>query len=521
MGVTALELPEVPELLHPTNTTIEVHDSKIGWATAFKELLSLLYSGIVPRWDLSKLRPKGAILKIFGGRSSGPVPLDELFKATISIFQRAASDGGRKLTSIECHDIMCKIGDIVVVGGVRRSALISLSNLSDDRMRQAKSGQWWTLDPQRALANNSAVYTEKPSAEIFLKEMTALVESKSGERGIFNRYATRKFVELLGRREDHKDFGTNPCGEIILRPEQCCNLTEVVVRQDDTLQNLKRKVVLATILGTFQATLTNFRYIRKKWKHNAEEETLLGVSLTGVCDHPVLSGNVCDPVNPLSEILKNLRDTAINTNMDWSEKLGINTSAAVTCVKPSGTVSQLVDSASGLHPRYSPYYIRTVRANNADPLAKFMVDTGFPVENDVTKPETTYVFSFPTKAPEHSVFRKERTAIQQLEHWLIYKQNWCEHNPSVTIYVKDHEWPTVIGWVYDHFDYVGGLSFLPYSDHSYQQAPYQEITKEEYEDWCARMPKNVDWSKLAEFEQEDQTTASQELACISGACDLL
>lgn len=505
------KLPSIPEELVRTETTIIVRDSKIGWATAFRELVSLLYSGRIPKFDLSKLRPAGARLKTFGGRSSGPGPLQDLFEFTIALFKRAA---GRKLSSLEAHDLVCKIADVVVVGGVRRSALISLSNLSDERMRNAKNGQWWEDNVQRALANNSVCYTEKPDVEIFLKEWTSLIESKSGERGIFNRVAAQKQAQKTGRRDWQQDFGVNPCGEIILRPNSFCNLSECVIRSTDTLEDLKDKVEVATIIGTFQSTLTNYRYLRPIWRKNAEEERLLGVSLTGIMDHPVLSG-VSDEAK---QWLHELKVHAIHTNKIWAFKLGINQSVSITCTKPSGTVSQLVDSASGIHARFAPYYIRTVRADKHDPIGTFLEQQGVPCEPDVTKPEKTNVFSFPMKAPEGAIYTKDRTAIEQLEHYLMVKDYWCEHNPSITVYVKQDEWLDVGAWVYRNFDNLGGVSFLPQSDHVYKQAPYQEITKDEYEKLVKEFP-TLDWTKLPS-EETDTTTSAKELACLSGACDI-
>jgi len=506
-------LPTVSEDFHQSDTLITVRDSKIGWASAFRELIAMLYNGQIPKWDVSKVRPAGAKLKTFGGRASGPKPLVDLFNFAVDLFKRAA---GRKLTSVECHDLVCKIADIVVVGGVRRSALISLSNLSDDRMRMAKSGRWWETEPQRALANNSAAYTERPDMEIFLKEWQALIESKSGERGIFNRVAAKKKAAEFGRRDPNHEFGTNPCGEIILRPSGLCNLTEVVIRAGDTLEDLMDKVEVATIMGTFQSTLTNYRYVRNVWKRNAEEERLLGVSMTGIMDHEVLS----KPSEQAAQWLTQLREHAVKVNAEWAQKLGINPSVAITTVKPSGTVSQLVDSASGIHPRYSKYYVRTVRADKKDPLAQFMRAEGFPVEDCVMKPDTTDVFSFPVRGPEHAVFRNDMSAIQQLEHYLMFKRFWCEHNPSITVYVRDHEWLAVGDWVYNHFDDIGGVSFLPHTDHVYQQAPYIECSAEEYEALVAKMP-TVDWSKLQEFEKEDNTTGTKELACTAGVCEII
>jgi ribonucleoside-diphosphate reductase alpha chain len=506
------QLPEVAEEFHSSDTTIVVADSKLGWAKALKELIHLLYSGQIPKWDVTKVRPAGSPLKTFGGRASGPEPLVALFKFCVMKFRSAA---GRKLTTIECHDIICKIAEIVVVGGVRRSALISLSDLSDDRMRSAKSGDWWKENVQRALANNSFVAKDNNiDVGIFMKEWLSLYESRSGERGIFSRVASKNQVEKLGRRDVDHEFGTNPCSEIILRSREFCNLTEVVVRATDTPETLKRKIRLATILGTIQSTLTNFKYISKQWKQNCEEERLLGVSLTGIMDNGYTNGRFSRTTDqPLGDLLEELKHEAIASNKEWASKIGIPASAAITCVKPSGTVSQLVDSASGIHSRHSPYYIRTVRADKKDPLAKLMIDLGFPVEDDVTKPDHTYVFSFPIKSPESVFYRSNMTALQQLELWLVYQNHWTEHKPSVTITVKEHEWPEVGAWVWKHFDQISGISFLPYSDHVYQQAPYQDCTKEEYEALVERMPKNVDWSQLSKYEREDHTTSTQELNC--------
>lgn len=506
------QLPIISEEFRNTSTVIAVRDSKNGWATAFRELIGQLYSGLIPEWDVSKVRPAGAKLKTFGGRASGPQPLVDLFKFSVDMFKNAA---GRRLNSVECHDLICKIADIVVVGGVRRSALISLSNLSDDRMRVAKSGQWWIENGQRALANNSAAYTERPDMEIFLKEWQSLIESKSGERGIFNRVAAQKKAAENGRRDVEHDFGTNPCGEIILRSAGLCNLTEVVIRQGDKLEDLLEKVEIATIMGTFQSTLCNFRYVRSIWKKNQEEERLLGVSMTGIMDHEILS-----QASPIAaEWLKMLREHAVEVNAKWAKELGIAPAAAITTVKPSGTVSQLVDSASGIHPRYSSYYARTVRADKKDPLAQFMRAEGFPVEDDVSKPSTTDVFSFPVQGPAGAVFRNDMTAVQQLEHYLMFKKHWCEHNPSITVYVRDSEWLAVGDWVYQNFDDVGGVSFLPHSDHSYRQAPYQEITALEYMEHKLKMP-NFDWAGLEAFEKDDQTTSQQTLACSAGQCEI-
>lgn len=504
------QLPEIPSKLFDSETTIVVKDSKEGWAKAFRQLVSLLYSGEVPRWDVSRIRPAGARLKTFGGRASGPGPLEDLFRFTINKFRNAS---GRKLNSIECHDIMCKIGEVVVVGGVRRSAMISLSNLSDDRMSHAKSGSWWEKEPQRTLSNNSIAFTEKPDVGTFMREWTALYDSKSGERGIFNRVASQQQSSRNGRRKTDIDFGTNPCSEIILRPYQFCNLTEIVVRNGDTFDELSAKVRLATILGTLQSSLTNFPYLRKIWQQNTEEERLLGVSLTGQLDNPLF---LKKEIN-----LKTLRDEAIKVNAEYAEALGINASTAITCVKPSGTVSQLVDSASGLHARHSPYYIRSVRADNKDPMTQFMKDAGIPWEPEVNKPEQTTVFYFPVKSPEGSAFRDDLSAIEQLEYWKYIQEDWCEHKPSVTVTVREHEWPEVGGWVYNNFDVISGVSFLPHSDHVYRQAPYQECSKEEYEELAAKMPKSVLWSDLSYYESEDNTSGLQTLACSADGCEVV
>jgi len=500
------KLPSVPDELFPSETTVVVKDSKEGWAKALRQVMSLLWSGEIPKWDVSLVRPAGAKLKTFGGRASGPAPLVDLFNFVVSKFKGAK---GRKLNSVECHDIMCKIGEVVVVGGVRRSAMISLSNLSDDRMRHAKSGNWWENEGQRALANNSVSYTEKPDAMSFMREWVALAESGSGERGVFNREASKKQAAKNGRRDADYEFGTNPCSEIILRPNQFCNLTEVVVRATDTLEDLERKVRLATILGTVQSTYTKFPYLRKVWQRNTEEERLLGVSLTGIMDNPLMTTKN----QGLEKLLEHLRKLAVDTNLEWSGRLGIPSSAAITCVKPSGTVSQLVDSASGIHARYSPYYIRTVRGDNKDPLTKFMSDMGVPNEPCVMKPETTTVFSFPQRSPEGAVVTSDMTAIDQLETWLVYQRHWCEHKPSVTISVRPEEWFEVGAFVYKHFDEMSGVSFLPYSEHTYQQAPYQEIDKKAYDLLLLSMPKNIDWSKLSEYEVEDNTSGMQTMAC--------
>ena len=503
------QLPVVSEALQESDTVVVVSDSKEGWAKGYKELISLLYSGQIPKWDLSRLRPAGARLKTFGGRSSGPDPLDDLFRFTVDIFKKSA---GRRLKTLECHDIMCKIGSVVVVGGVRRSALISLSDLEDQEMALAKSGDWWTDEGQRALANNSVCYQETPPIGIFMREWLNLYNSKSGERGIFSRDASVRQADKNGRRNSEYEFGTNPCSEIILRPYQFCNLTEVVVRADDDMERLGHKVEDATILGTIQSTLTDFKYLRKIWKNNTEEERLLGVSLTGILDNPKL-GDADD--------LKRLREIAVNTNLGLSGKLGIPQSTAITCVKPSGTVSQLVDSASGIHARHSAYYIRTVRGDKKDPLSLFLIDQGVPCEDDLMQPDNTVVFSFPMKSPTKAVLREDLSAITQLENWKNYQENWCEHKPSVTISVKEDEWFEVGSWVYKNFKDVAGVSFLPHSDHTYKQAPYQDITKEEYLTLSKQMPRNVDWTLLSNYEQEDNTTGTQELACSAGACEIV
>ena len=507
------QLPEIPDL-YESETMIVVKDSKEGWAKAFRQLLALLWAGEIPQWDVSRVRPAGARLKTFGGRASGPAPLVELFNFTVQTFKGAQ---GRRLSSMECHDLMCFIGQIVVVGGVRRSAMISLSNLSDDRMRHAKSGQWWETAAHRALANNSVSYTEKPDIETFMREWTALVESKSGERGIFNREASKKQAAKFGRRDPNFEFGTNPCSEIILRPYQFCNLTEVVVRSTDSINDLERKVRLATILGTIQSSYTKFPYLRKVWQRNTEEERLLGVSLTGIMDNPLLTSKN----KGLDKTLEHLREVAVSTNIEYADRLGIPQSTSITCVKPSGTVSQLVDSASGIHARHSKYYIRTVRGDNKDPLTQFMKDQGIPNEPCVFKGDTTTVFSFPQKSPDKAVTRDDMTAIEQLELWLTYQRHWCEHKPSVTITVRDNEWMAVGAFVYDHFDEMSGVSFLPHSDHTYQQAPYQDCGKHDYEMLLSCMPDKIDWSKLSDYEQEDNTVAMQTMACSGDACEIV
>tara|TARA_B110000902_G_scaffold264916_1_gene347667 strand:+ start:108 stop:1988 length:1881 start_codon:yes stop_codon:yes gene_type:complete len=508
------KLPEIAETFHKTDSTIVVSDSKIGWASAFRELIAMLYAGKIPNWDMSKVRPAGARLKVFGGRASGPDPLVDLFNFCVGIFQKAA---GRKLTSLECHDVCCKIADIVVVGGVRRSALISLSNLSDQRMAKAKNGNWWDTEGQRRLANNSVAYTEKPDFEAFLTEMGNMYESKAGERGIFSRVAAKNIAGRNGRRDPEHEFGTNPCSEIILRSNQFCNLSEIVVRSSDDLASLTQKAEVAAIIGTLQATLTDFRYLRNVWKRNTEEEALLGVSMTGIMDHKILSGS--DP-KELEKWLGSIKDVAIKTNKAWAFKLGINQSAAITCVKPSGTVSQLVDSASGIHPRFSKHYIRRVRSDKKDPLANFMSEVGFPVEQDIMS-KASLVFSFPVKAPKNAVTVSEVGAMQQLELWKTYQNHWCEHKPSITVYYTDDEFLEVAQWIWNNFDLCSGISLLPYSDHVYQQAPYEDIDAAKYKELLAAMPKNIEWTDLINYEQEDNTTGSQELACVGGACEIV
>ena len=504
------QLPIVNEHFERTNTTITISDSKAGWARGLRELIALLYAGQLPSWDTENVRAAGERLKTFGGRASGPGPLRELFDYCCQTFTKAA---GRRLTSLECHDIMCKIGEVVVVGGVRRSAMISLSNVNDDRMAKAKHGNWWQENVQRALSNNSACYTERPDVGLFLKEWSSLYESRSGERGIFNRGASQRQAAKNGRRDADQDFGTNPCSEIILRPYQFCNLTEVVVRADDTEDMLREKVRLATILGTIQSTLTDFKYLRKIWRTNTEEERLLGVSLTGILDHPSLAYD--------TTLLDSLRDYSVQVNAEYADLLGIPHSTAITCVKPSGTVSQLVDSASGIHPRWSPYYLRSVRADNKDPLTVFLKEQGVPNEPDVTKPEATTVFYFPQKSPVDALVRRELSAIDHLELWKTIQSHWCEHKPSITVNVREDEWVGVGAWVYENFDVLSGVSFLPMDDHSYRQAPYQEITEDEYVDWCSKMPEDIDWTKLQLYESEDTTSGSQELACSGGVCEIV
>ena len=511
------KLPSVPESLEKSTTVITVEDSKQGWAKAYRELLALLWSGQIPAIDVSKVRPAGARLKTMGGRSSGPQPLVNLFDFTIAKFKNAT---GRNLKPIECHDIMCKIGEVVVVGGVRRSAMISLSNINDIEMAQAKSGNWWEANTQRALSNNSVAYSRKPEMEQFISEWKSLYDSKSGERGIYNVAAAQAQAAKYGRRDPDIHYGTNPCSEIILRPYQFCNLSEVVLREKDTKKDIERKVELATILGTWQSTLTEFKYLRKIWKDNTEEERLLGVSLTGQFGHKFMSGK--EDLVSLEAFLMTLRETARAKNKEEAAKIGIPESAAITCVKPSGTVSQLVGVSSGMHAWHSPYYIRTVRGSKGDPISTFLKEVGIPVEDDVMKPNDTYVFSFPIKAPEGAIVRNDLTAIDHLNIWLVYQRAWCEHKPSITVSVKEDEWMEVGAWVYKNFDDVSGISFLPHSEHTYKQAPYQEVSEDEYNALVAKMPKNIRWEDLSFYETEDGTSPSATLACSSdGNCELV
>jgi ribonucleoside-triphosphate reductase len=516
------KLPEVPMEILDVADTIVVLDSKEGWQSGYRKLITALFSGEIPRWDMSNVRKKGERLETFGGRASGPEPLIDLFQFTVNIFKESA---GGHLNSYECHRLMCKIAEVVVVGGVRRSALISLSNLTDERMRHAKSGQWWTDTPEMALSNNSVCYTEKPDMGIYMKEWLSLYDSKSGERGIFNREAAIKQVAKNGRRDTNHDFGCNPCSEIILRDGQFCNLTEVVIRAEDTQKDIMRKVRLATILGTFQASLTNLKRLRKKWVDNTKEEALLGVSLTGIMDNAFMNGSNTERgyhgKKNLPDFLSSLREESVVVNKHWADLIGTNPSTAITAIKPSGTVSQLVNSASGIHARHNDYYIRRVRADSKDPIARLMVDQGIPHEDDVMKPDSVKVFAFPMKAPDSAVLRNDRTAIEQLELWLTYQRYYCEHKPSITVSVKEHEWMEVGAWVYEHFDEVSGVSFLPHSDHTYQQAPYEDCTQEEYLKLKEEMPTGIDWALISKYELEDTTTGSKTLACTGNVCEVV
>jgi len=507
------KLPDVP-LLFDSDTTVVIRDSKEGWAKGLRQVIALLYSGEIPKWDVSKVRPAGSRLKTFGGRASGPAPLVDLLNFVVYTFKNANGD---KLSSIECHDIMCKIGEVVVMGGVRRSAMISLSNLSDDRMRHAKSGNWWENASHRALSNNSVSYNNKPDSMAFMREWTSLMESGSGERGIFNRQASIKQAAKNGRRDTDYEFGTNPCSEIILRPNQFCNLSEVVIRSTDSIDDIANKVRIATILGTIQSTYTNFPYLRKVWQKNTEAERLLGVSLTGIMDNPLMTLKN----EGLAQTLEYLKNVAVTTNAEWAKRLGVPVSAAISCVKPSGTVSQLVDSASGIHARHSPYYIRTVRGDNKDPLTQFMIDQGIPNAPDVMKPDQTTVFSFPQKSPEGAICTSNMSAIEQLEMWLMYQRHWTEHKPSVTINVKPDEWFEVGAFVYKNFDEISGVSFLPFNEHTYQQAPYQDCSKADYKTLKSVMPINIDWAKLSDYEMEDNTSGMQTMACSGDVCEMV
>lgn len=502
------QLPAIPEALEEVDDVIVVEDSKLGWAKAFKKLLSSLWEGDIPTVDYSKVRPAGARLKTFGGRASGHEPLKRLFDFTLETFKEAT---GRNLYSIEVHDIMCMIGEIVVVGGVRRSALISLSNLTDKRMREAKMGAWYNDNPHRGLANNSVAYTEQPDSETFMEEWLSLVKSKSGERGMFNRKAAQKQAAKWKRRLEPMSYGTNPCSEIILRDKQFCNLSEVVVRAGDTEASLKRKVQIATILGTIQSTLTNFKFLSSEWAKNTTEERLLGVSLTGIMDAEITS-------NPDPKMLERLREVARKTNEKYADILEIPHSASITCVKPSGTVSQLVDAASGIHARHKDYYYRRIRVDKKDPVYTFLKNKGVLVEDEAFRPDSTAVFTFPMKSPKGAVTRNDKTAIEQMENWLVYQRHWCEHKPSVTISVKDDEWVEAGAWVWKHFDEISGISFLPHSDHTYVQAPYEDCSKEEYEQLLASTPKTIDW--LSFIEEDDNTTSAQTLACTGGSCEI-
>lgn len=508
-------LPFVNEHFESTSTTIVVADSKAGWARGLRELIAMLYAGQIPAIDVSNVRSAGERLKTFGGRASGPQPLVDLFGYCIETFKGAA---GRKLTPVEAHGIMCKIAEVVVVGGVRRSALISLSDLNDYEMAHAKTGAWWVDHQEYALANNSAVFYKEPSTGELLKFWADLYESKSGERGIINMEGLRNRTDAP-RRDLSKIQGLNPCGEILLRSKQFCNLTEVIVRPEDTLEDLQRKIRIATTIGTVQSSLTDFKYLRKVWKDNCNEERLLGVSLTGQMDHPVLNGR--QGYDVLETWLQSMKQAAIDTNAEIADAMGIPRSTAITTGKPSGTVSQLTDSASGMHKRYRRFYIRTVRGDNKDPITQFMKDIGIPNEPDVTKPDTTTVFSFYIKSPDEALTQEDSTAIEDLNTWLAYKKFWTEHNPSVTISVREHEWIEVVNWIKQNWEWVGGISFLPYSDHTYRQAPYQEITEAEYYLGVADMPTNIDWSLLSAYELEDTTTGTQTLSCTSGSCEVV
>jgi len=506
------KLPEIPVDLYNSGTVINVKDSKEGWAKALRQVIALLYAGEIPKWDVSNVRPAGARLKTFGGRASGPEPLVDLFKYVVNKFKAAT---GRKLTSLEAHDILCKVGEVVVVGGVRRSAMISLSDLSDDRMAHAKAGNWWDGNGQRALANNSAIYEVKPDVGKFMREWSSIYESHSGERGIFNRYASELQAAKSGRRELGKEWGTNPCSEIILRPYQFCNLSSVIVRSDDSVDTLRNKVRLATILGTFQSTMTHFPYLRKVWQTNTEDERLLGVSMTGILDNTLLNN---PDSTELPAILEGMKNVAIDTNAEFADAIGINRSAAITAIKPEGTVSQLTGTASGIHPQHSQYFIRRVRSDNKDPLTDFLKAQGFPAEACVMKPDSTTIFSFPMRVEKGAVLREDLNAIKHLRLWLLFQRHYCEHKPSVTISVNENEWPEVGAWVWNNFDEITGVSFLPMDGGTYRQAPYESMTEFEYHDMVASMPLGIDWDKLVEG--TDNVEGAQTLACTAGACEI-
>lgn len=508
------QLPSIPMRNDEDIVMFTVPDSKRGWAEALKHVLDCLYEGRMPAWDLSQIREAGARLKTFGGRASGPEPLNDLLRFVMRVFYFAQ---GRKLTPLEAHEIMCKIGEVVVVGGVRRSALICLTDLDDLEMRDAKNGKFWETKPHLSLANISAVYDKKPSRYDFDKEFDALVASGSGERGIFSRYGAKAAAKEINRKAGPLK-GTNPCGEIVLRNNQFCNLSTVVVRPEDTLEELKEKVVRAAYLGTFQATLTNFDYLRPIWKENTEEERLLGVSLSGLFGHPVLSGR--KGMEMLEEWLFEMRMAAKFANIYLSGLLGINPAAAVTCIKPEGTTSQLVGVSSGSHPWFAEQYIRNVRGDVKDPLSQFLSAVGIPSETDIIS-DQNLVFSFPIAAPEGALTREDLTAVEHLELWAAYREHWTDHNPSVTINVRDNEWDEVREWVWENFDKITGVSFLPYDDHVYEQAPYVPVSDKEFEDLQAKMPEHIDWSELSFFEATDETNGSQELSCMSGACDIV
>jgi ribonucleoside-diphosphate reductase alpha chain len=513
------KLPEVPEELHPSDTTIIVADSRKGWCAAYNQYLNLLFAGNIAKVNVDKVRKEGTRLKTFGGYASGPGPLLDLFKHTEEIFRGAQ---GRQLRPIEVFSIMCYIAQIVVVGGVRRSATIALFDKDDIEMRTAKSGYWFN-DPKRkhyAMANISAVFETKPAAAEFMDIWRDLVASKAGEPGILNRKALWEGAEAIGRATRYEDgsripYGVNPCSEIVLQPYSFCNLTGAAIRPEDTLEDIKKKVRVATIIGTWQATVTDFDYLRKVWQSNVEDERLLGVCLAGIMDHPVLSQTTEESARWENE----LRELAWEVNKSIAEDIGINTTASVTAIKPAGNSGELYDVASGIHPRYAPYYIRSIRQSNGDPMTEFLKATGIPHEVSVQNARDS-IFYFPVKSPEGAICAKDRTAIQQLEHWLHMKRNYATHTISATVYVREHEWIAVGAWVYDNFNEVTGLSFLPYDDHIYQQAPYTPCSAEDYEKARGKMPEEIDWSLLKHFEQSDSTTVSQEFACTGGSCAL-